>query len=251
MVLAFVLVLTLLGACLLARHWRRPALACLGLALLTVLACGCGFAPRWLLAHLQKGYATGYADWGKRNVVVLLGAGSTRAEGRHVEPALFAHARLLRAVMLYQDCRRRGAQCRIEASGGDAAGLGVPEANLYAQQLQSLGVPATDVLLETRSMNTWQNAQFSAPLLRGFDADRVLLVSSASHLRRASLYFHHFGIPVTPVRADYLPVRLAWLPHAWNLALTDLALHEYLGIARYHVYQALGWNMRATQPGTP
>jgi len=31
--------------------------------------------------------------------------------------------------------------------------------------------------------------------------------------------------------------------------LTDVALHEYLGIARYHVYNWLGWNPARQRPG--
>jgi len=28
-------------------------------------------------------------------------------------------------------------------------------------------------------------------------------------------------------------------------------LHEYLGMALYHLYNAMGWNVTATQPGAP
>lgn len=91
-------------------------------------------------------------------------------------------------------------------------------------------------------MNTWQNAQFARPILRQYGADRVLLVSSGIHLRRSLLYFAHFGIDPVPMRADYLRARLLPLPLAYNFTLTDFALHEYVGIARYYVYNALGWN---------
>jgi hypothetical protein len=36
---------------------------------------------------------------------------------------------------------------------------------------------------------------------------------------------------------------------AYNFALTDFALHEWIGIARYHVYNALGWNPARIHPG--
>lgn len=98
-------------------------------------------------------------------------------------------------------------------------------------------------------MNTWQNAQFSAPLLHDYGAQRVLLVSSATHLRRASLYFSHFGIQATPVRGDWLRARMVWWPQAWNFAVADVALHEYAGVWRYRLYNLMGWNVRATGPG--
>jgi len=37
-------------------------------------------------------------------------------------------------------------------------------------------------------------------------------------------------------------------PSAQNLVLTDVALHEYLGVLRYHVYNAMGWNAPAMKP---
>jgi uncharacterized SAM-binding protein YcdF (DUF218 family) len=251
MTVAILLLLVLIGLGLHAWRWRRLGIACMVVAALLLVAAGCGPLPAWLLGRLQDGFATQVNGWGQRNAIILLGAGTVRAYRGRIEPGVFANGRMLRATMLYRACKATGAECRIEISGGDAKGLGVPEAAAYAAVLRGLGVPRGDLLLEPRSMNTWQNAQFSAPLLRAYGADRVLLVSSASHLRRASLYFRHFGVVATPVRADYLRADLSWLPLAWNLALTDLALHEYLGIARYHVYQALGWNVRAARPGAP
>lgn len=249
MTLIVLLFLVVLGLALRWLRRRRLGTTCIVLAFVALLAAGCGPLPRVLLAALQNGYATGYSDWGQRNAIILLGSGSYRDDAGRAAPSLFANARLLRAAMLYHDCKATGADCRIEASGGDPARHGTPEAVLYGQALQHLGVPASDLLLEQRSMNTWQNAQFSAPLLREYGPDRVLLVTSGTHLRRADLYFRHFGVRATLLRADYLAATLTWLPQAWNLAATDLALHEYIGIARYYVYQAMGWNVPA-QPMT-
>ena len=154
-----------------------------------------------------------------------------------------------KAAALYRECRLAGHACKIEVSGGDARGLGQPEAAIYAGDLQRLGVDAADLLLEPRSMNTWQNAQFSGPLLQASGADRVLLVSSGFHLRRGMLYFSHFGIRATPVRADYVDGVLSWLPLSYNFTMADLSLHEYAGIARYRLYNAMGWNVQATRAG--
>jgi hypothetical protein len=41
---------------------------------------------------------------------------------------------------------------------------------------------------------------------------------------------------------------MSWWPQSWNLALCDLALHEYLGIARYYEYNAMGWNAPPLPP---
>ena len=221
------------------------------MAIALFLATGCGPLPIWLLSRLQVDVAAQPPIlWGQHNVIVLLGAGTVRVPGSPaIEASLFAYGRVSKAAMLYHACRQGVRDCKVEVSGGDALGLGQSEAAVYALDLQRLGVDAADVLLEPRCMNTWQNAQFSGPLLKACGADRVLLVSSGFHLRRAMLYFNHFGIRATPVRADYVSGVRSWLPLSYNFAMADLALHEYAGIARYRWYNAMGWNVQATKAG--
>lgn len=252
MTLNVLLVLILLAIVLAMLRWRRCSRVLMALAVILLLAVGCGPVPIWLLTRLQSPYAAERpVAWGQRNAIVLLGAGTVRvADTGEVEASLFAYGRIGRAAALYRDCRQAGRECKIEVSGGDARGLGQSEAAIYAGNLQQLGVDHADLLLEPRSMNTWQNAQFSGPLLKAYGADRVLLVSSGFHLRRGMLYFTHFGIQATPVRADYVSGVASWEPLSYNFTMADLALHEYTGIARYHWYNMMGWNVQATKPGS-
>jgi len=152
-------------------------------------------------------------------------------------------------TQLYQACRKSDGDCKILVSGGDARHHGSPEATVYQRELVRLGVAKDDVLIEPQSMNTWQNAQFSRTVLAQYAPDRTVLVSSAIHLRRSLLYFTHFGMAPIPVRADDLQAAASPLPMAYNFALTDFALHEWIGIARYHMYNALGWNPARINPG--
>jgi len=233
-------------------RWRRCSRVLLVLAVAWVLVVGCGLLPGLLLTRLQSGFAADQpVAWGQRNAIVLLGAGTVRVAGTdQIEPGLFAQARINKAAVLYHACEQTGHECLLEVSGGDARGLGQSEAEVYAGILRQLGVDDGDLLLESRSMNTWQNAQFSGPLLEAYGADRVLLVSSGFHLRRGMLYFSHFGIHATPVSADHLGAITTWMPLAWNFAMADVALHEYAGVARYHWYNLMGWNARAVEKKT-
>lgn len=250
MLLDVLIVLVLLGLVLRALKWRRMAGVALALAVALFYATGCGLLPAWLLRNLQGPYAQHPAvTWTPRNAIVLLGAGTVRTPDGAVEPTLFANGRINEAFALYRECKASGNDCKLEVSGGDALHTGRPEATVYGALLQRMGVPAGDLLLEPRSMNTWQNAQFSAPLLHAYGAQRVVLVSSAVHLRRAGLYFAHFGIAATPVRGDWLEPLMGWWPLSWNFAVADAALHEYVGVWRYKVYNMMGWNVQATKPG--
>lgn len=251
MTLGILMLLTGLSFVLGWLQWRRGSRTLAAFAVILFLAVGCGPVPILLLGQLQSDVMRDKPlDWGQRNVIVLLGAGTVRvgADGP-VEASLFAHGRINKAVALYRACRDARHTCKLEVAGGDARGLGTSEAEIYAGDIRQLGVDAADLLHESRSINTWQNARFSAPLLQGESADRVLLVSSGFHLRRGLLYFRHFGIRATPVRADYVSGMLSWLPLSYNFTMADLALHEYAGIARYHWYNAMGWNVQATKAG--
>lgn len=247
-----ILMLLILAALLLGVLRRRRSSAVLGLlAVVTLFAVGCGPVPAWLLEHLQAGYAArAPIAWGQRNAIVVLGAGVIRptVEGE-AEPGVFSYPRVVAALRLYRECSATGAQCRVLLSGGDARKIGTPEADVYRAMLLQLGVPPADIVTEPQSMNTWQNASLTAALLDSYRPDRVVLVSSAIHLRRSQLYFSHFGIRTIGVRADYLHAHPSIEPRAYNFTVADFALHEYLGIARYALYNAMGWNAPRRQAG--
>ncbi|CAM3462375.1 DUF218 domain-containing protein [Bordetella sputigena] len=230
--------------------WRRTGKACYGGAVALFLAVGCGPIPAWLLGDLQSPYAARpTVQWVERNAIVLLGAGTARIPGSQgIEPGFFSYPRLVEAAALYRNCHATQADCKIIVSGGDARRHGMPEATVYRTALMDIGIPAADILSEANSMNTWQNAQFSSLTLANYGAGRVVLVSSGIHLRRGLMYFAHFGVAPVPVRAEYLQAVGSWLPLSYNFAVADFALHEFIGIARYHVYNAMGWNPARTLP---
>lgn len=91
--------------------------------------------------------------------------------------------------------------------------------------------------VENRSLDTWQNAEYSARLLREAGIGRVYLVSNAWHLRRARIAFRHFGIEAVPAPPrirpapeydfdEFVPSARAWLRSYW-------AMHEWIGCAVY------------------
>lgn len=249
MTIVLLLVLALVAALFIRLRPRRVGTALGIVVAVAFVATGYGLPARLLLASLQNGYSTEVHAWGARNAIILLGAGTELADHHAIETGTFGYSRLVKALQLYHSCRTQTRECRIIATGGDVHAFGESEAQVFAAQLQSLGVPAEDLLLETRSLNTWQNAQLTAPFFAHHAFDRAFLVTSGVHLRRAALYFKHFGIRATPIRSDYgWPASLP-VPTAYNFFLTDIALHEYAGVLRYHLYNALGWNVKAVKPG--
>ena len=235
---------------------KRPWLArsTCAIAVVLFLAVGCGPVPAWLLDSLQQDYSNApRIHWSTRNVIVLLAAGTTRSSrDLALQPALFADGRIIRAVTLYRQCKLSGQQCLLLVSGGDSQHHGSAESTVYARVLAGLGVSPQDIQTETLSMNTFENARYSRTLALIYDPQTLVLVTSGFHLRRSLIDFKHFSMTPIPVAGDQLEATLALWPQASNLELCDVALHEYIGIAQYHVYEALGWNsMPVLGPAKP
>ncbi len=248
MSLAVLLLMVALATVLAMLKSKRSSRALLIASIVAFLLVSSGAPANWLLDNLQDGIDTRNEQWGTANAIVLLGAGSEMTD-QGPELSTFSYGRLVKAFELYRSCKSRSDDCRIISSGGDTRSYGKSEAELYAEALERFGASRADLIVEGRSMNTWQNAQFTAEILAAQQPDRVVLVTSGLHVRRSMLYFSHFGVRTLGVRADYAHASFTLLPRAYNILLADLAIHEYLGVLRYHVYNALGWNVQPVRPG--
>ena len=111
---------------------------------------------------------------------------------------------------------------RVIVSGGKRWGH-VTEAEQMAARLFELGVPATVIVQEQLSLNTYENAYFSARILKHFSASSVSVVSCAFHLPRALREFQRqgwtvSGLAAAPALGSYAsPPRRAWWERgAWS-----------------------------------
>ncbi len=222
--------------------------------LLVVIICyflvGSGLFPSVLLTQLQIPFVDlPEPEWKNQNAIVLLGAGAlTLPKSAQIIPTVMAYSRIYKTASLYLSCIKKH-KCTIIVSGGDALGTGKSEAMVYRDALIQLGINGSDVKLENNSMNTFKNAQFTSAILKQDHFDQIVLVTSGIHLKRSLLYFSHFGIQATPALADYLAPIISILPIGYNFAVTDFAIHEYEGLARFYIYQFFGWNSNASSPG--
>jgi uncharacterized SAM-binding protein YcdF (DUF218 family) len=247
--LTVLLVMLLLSVWLYRLRWRKTGRALLVSSALLFFGIGCGALPRLLSSSLQYRYDVDPPiAWTQRNAIVVLAAGTAVVDGHALQPSYFVNGRLLRAAQLYHACKTAGGDCHVLVSGGDSQDHGEAEAVVCGRALRALGIPDADISLEARSMSTWQNAQFSRAMLVSYAPRHIVLVTSGIHLRRSLLYFAHFGIEPQPVAGDWVNARREVVPDSWNFMLMDAALHEYLGILRYRVYNLMGWNAPKAPP---
>jgi uncharacterized SAM-binding protein YcdF (DUF218 family) len=87
--------------------------------------------------------------------------------------------------------------------------------------------------LEVRSRTTSENARYSAEILRAAGVRRVVLVTSANHMRRSIRDFEAYGLDVVPAPVG-VSVQTgrgfaAWLPQASVLRRSADAIYELVG----------------------
>lgn len=198
----------------------------------------------WMGGQLMGALEASYppvpvAELPQADAIVLLGGGVRARVDEHSLGNLNRWGdRILYAAVLYQ----AGKAPRIVVTGGGREN-GDTEAELMRDILNYMGVPEQAVVLETASTTTYDNARFTVPILRENNWEKVLLVTSAFHMRRSEALFKAQGMTVTVAPTDHqtapvLPTVGDYLPSLSGLSLTTYALHEWLG---YQVYAWRGW----------
>lgn len=126
----------------------------------------------------------------------------------------------------------------VLVTGGAPDGGALSEGEILRAALQDeFGVHAKWV--ETHSLNTRENARFSAALLARDGIRRIYLVTHAWHLKRAVPEFQAAGLEVVPAGTGYFldteTTPLDYLPNGKALERSYFALHEWIGLAWYRI----------------
>jgi uncharacterized SAM-binding protein YcdF (DUF218 family) len=230
----------LLGAILLATRF-----AALGRKLmigsLVVLAIA-AFSPlgNWLLYPLESRFPPWDAALGAPDGIVVLG-GSIDPEmsAAHEVPVIRNAADRITATAALA---RQYPNARIIFSGGSGSLISneAREADYAGAVLESLGVPRARLMIERRSRNTQENAEFSKEMASPKPGERWLLVTSAYHMPRSVGLFRKAGFPVEPYPVDWRvggPIDLL----AFNsvagdgLGRVDTGLREWIGLVAYRL----------------
>ena len=166
------------------------------------------------------------------DAIVVLGGAVSPPEVSRSDVDLGSGAdRVWHAARLYHAGK---APLIVLSGGSDPADSSMSEAEAMQLFLRDLGVPDSAMLLETRSRNTRENAEYSSQLLRAHKLHHILLVTSALHMQRALGEFSAQGLEVTPAVTDVEggqppPIPWRYLPDAESLAASARALKEWVG----------------------
>ncbi len=228
--------------------WQRISLL---LALFILILGG----NRWVAAALM--YSLEWQNIPSEGIphadaIVLLGGGTqSQFYPRPLVEVNSAGDRIFYAAWLF----RQGKADHILVTGGIVDWLNQDSSPSQdtAQLLKMLQVPPEALWLEGESQNTYENAANSRTILESNGAHRVILVTSAAHMPRASALYRQQGFDVIPAPTDFRTTSADWeqlrsgslqahlinlIPTVDNLGLTTAALREYIGLI---IYNLRGW----------
>lgn len=236
--LAFVLppinlaVLGLAGLIVMRFRWRLGHLmSTCGMVGLLVLALPAVSGP--LLVTLERGLPTTPPPGDPPQAIVVLGAEVTRTMGAPGGAIVgqMSLDRVRTGVALY---RRTGLPILVTGGSVDPHTMPVGAA-MARSMIDDFQVPVR--WSEVRSRDTWENAAFSAAILKAAGIQSVYVVTTAWHMRRALLAFAAAGLTATAAPTalapplDFVPTDFIPRTSSWEVAY--FAFHEWVGLARY------------------
>ena len=208
-----------------------------------------GFSNR-LVTSLERQYLP-LKNTPQADAIVVLGGSTRNNEPPRIIPDLSERGdRLLYGVKLYKD----GAAPYILLTGGriDWYGGSSSEAKDMAALTEIMGVPRDALLLESRSLTTYENAVYTKEILERRKIERIILVTSAAHMPRAMAIFRKQGINAIPAPTDYMVSDrnlienqvstqsriISLFPNPESLDRTTQIIKEYIGT---YIYRLRGW----------
>lgn len=224
-------------------RWQKSARTLLTLSWLTLLLISLQPVADKMLESIESRYPT-WRGGEKVSYIVVLGGGYTWNPEWAPSSNLVNNSlpRVTEGVRLW--LANPGA--KMIFTGAAAPGNPVSTAEAGARVAQSLGVPRADIITLDSPKDTEEEAAAVAKLL---GQQPFLLVTSASHLPRAMVFFHQQGLQPVPAPANQLAITSplqtfervipspVWLMHS------DRVAYETLG----RIWQKLKGT--ASQPG--
>jgi uncharacterized SAM-binding protein YcdF (DUF218 family) len=218
---------------LMGGSWRRFGRGLTWLSLIALILLGMPAVSDNMLLGLESGLPMVPPADSKPQAIVVLGGEVIRAheEKLGIRPGLLTLDRLRTAAMIH---RRTGLPILVT---GGVTQPGSPAVGLVMAESLKDDFQTPVRWVEAKSIDTRENARFSADILRAEGITSVYVVTHSWHMRRAVLAFQGTGLTVTaaPTSLDdpMGPVLNDFLPRASGWQTGYFAVHEWIGYAWY------------------
>lgn len=226
------------------RQRRMSAFMALLVALVTL--CGSTDFPGWLLRGMEKPWAGVKTEsLPECDAVVVLGGGT---EPSRYEMSGVHFTKAGDRILMGLELMRLGKAPVLCIGGGGMSidGAVKSEADSVKAWLESWKLPADAELISFGvNRNTRDEAEKTAKLVRERGWKRVLLVTSAFHMKRAAATFRTAGVDVVAVPCNFLTTvstsdgPMEFRVPSWSgCEKISIWMHEIVG---WQVYRSRGW----------
>lgn len=172
----------------------------------------------------------------KADAIVVLGGGVADISwvGLPDDPSGTSLARLVKGIVLY---RKLHLPVVLVGGNGDPSRGVTADADAMERIAREVGVPPKDLLVENKSRNTVEGARALGGLIKG---RRIILVTSAYHMKRAARMFRKQGFDVIPAPTAYISAQreitpYSFIPNAGSLYSSSSACAEYISLSWYRL----------------
>jgi len=158
------------------------------------------------------------------DAIVILGGGSY-SSGFLTEDTM---NRVMGGYMVYKKTK-----LPVIVSGG-AIEENFSDSKAMAEILKEFGVEENKLIEENKSRDTSQNALYVAQICKQRDFKKIILITSAYHMKRALKNFEKTGLQVLPYPADFKRYGhyniYSFLPNSGNFSVSSKAIKEYIAL---------------------
>jgi len=225
---------------LLSKKRQRAGKIIIVMGVFLLLLFSLPFLPNLLLKSIERQYPMFKILENKKdtfadiNYIVVLAGGSIVDSDIPIT-SQFANAglvRLIEGIKLYRELQGT----KLIFSGG-AGSNPISNAKLMADLSISLGVPKSDIILETKSTSTFDEARLIKPIVK---SERFLLVTSASHMFRSIALFNKMGMNPIPAPTGHLVKHyrdgISFVPDSLNIFKSKIIFYEFLGLVKEKLF---------------
>lgn len=211
----------------LARRRPRLGYALTTVAVASLLALSMPWVANTLLRSLENTKPPTLEQVARTQAIVILGNSIYRRAPEYDSKDTVGEFALER--LRYGARLARATRLPVAIAGGIPPAGDTPEATVMQEVLQTdFGVASR--WLETKSLDTNENAALLAPQLKESGVKEITLVTHAWHMHRAQAAFERQGLSVLPAPTRFTPIFRGIIPRAEALRNSSLALHEWLGL---------------------
>jgi uncharacterized SAM-binding protein YcdF (DUF218 family) len=222
------LILLALGGLWISRRHPRLGRGVIGLSLTLLVALSLPFVANTLTRSLEQYPPITSEQLACAEAIVILGGGTYSAAPEYGSDTVnrWTLERIRYGIYLQGQTG-----LPILVSGGAPHG-GRPEGENMKEAIER-DFKGKIRWAENASLDTADNARYSAKMLKQDGVSRIALVTHSNHMRRATAHFEKQGLEVLPAATGFSVQSASFaqfLPSAGALASSNEALHEWLGI---------------------